>query len=112
MLPVYTGLYIFWPLHRAHAGCAHLHGCRDSQLDGQPMQGKETTVAFWHRRSLARPVDASEPYGPDVVQQEMRIYQPTDIVVESEGKILAVPLVSLLMHILVDGGKIFRGVLS
>ena len=76
------------------------------------MQGKETTVAFWYRRSLARPVDASELYGPDVVQQEMRIYQPTDIVVESEGKILAAPPVSLLMHIFVDGGKTFRGVLS
>jgi len=38
--------------------------------------------------------------------------QPTDIVVESEGKILAVPPVSLVMHIFVDGGKTFRGVLS
>ena len=76
------------------------------------MQGKETTVAFWYCRSLARPVDASELCRPDVVQQEMRLYRPTDIVVESEGEILAVPPVSLLMHIFAHGGKTFRGVLS
>ena len=37
---------------------------------------------------------------------------PMDIVVGSEGEIFAVPLISLLMHVFVGGGQIFRAVIS